>query len=79
MEGGQIDYAVLNQSSDSTLMGVNMGMSKEEAQETLFSGGWRFNSDDGGESRYLSGEMDTLTLAWGEDGTVRRITWSADS
>lgn len=79
LEGGQIDYAVLNQSSDSTLMGVNMGMSKEEAQETLFSGGWRFNSDDGGESRYLSGEMDTLTLAWGEDGTVRRITWSADS
>lgn len=79
LEGGQIDYAVLYQSSDSTLMGVNMGMSKEEAQEILFSGGWRFNSDDGGESRYLSGEMDTLTLTWGDDGTVRRITWSADS
>lgn len=79
LEGVQIDYAVLYQSSDSTLMGVNMGMSREEAQEILISKGWRFNSDDGGESRYLSGEMDILTLAWGEDGTVKRITWSADS
>lgn len=62
---------------DSSFYGLHIGMSKEQAEDNLSRNGWRWNNIDSRNTEFISGEMDSLVLSWGEDGTVQGISWKA--
>lgn len=76
---GYIEAAIIYPNSRLSFYGLHTGMNKEQAEDNLSRSGWRWNNTDNRNTEYISGEMDSLVLSWGEDGTVQEIAWKAGS